>query len=377
MTFLSLVSNLFLVGIFASPKELNTKENNSLSVDYLKNTPENDYIISTGDKLRISVADDYPELFSKVTISSEGTVYLPLLGKIYIDQLTLEELRNLLDKAYFEYIDYPKSKVEIINYRPIKFLIIGEVNNPGIYTLKGAMTTIEGDLITDETFAETNSGTDFPFEKNKNQLNYYFPSVFDAIRTSGGITINSDLSNIELTRKDTISNGSGRKITTLNFNNVFENLDQTQNIRIMDGDTIKIKKLTSGKKQNLITSIQSNLNPKYITVNVVGRVNNPGLKRMTRLSTLNDAIDIAGGTKVLKGPIRYLTINNDGTVDKRKIRYKINNKRGTFPNPYLKNGDLVIVGNSLASSSAQFVNELTEPFKGIFSAYGLIKAINE
>ena len=62
-------------------------------------------------------------------------------------------------------------------------------------------------------------------------------------------------------------------------------------------------------------------------INVVGRVNQPGTYNLTSLSTLNDAIDIAGGAKALRGQIRYLTINNDGTFEKRAVNYRAKQKR--------------------------------------------------
>ena len=54
---------------------------------------------------------------------------------------------------------------------------------------------------------------------------------------------------------------------------------------------------------------------------VSGRVNNPG-KQIELTSTLNDAIDVAGGTKVVRGPIRFISFNGDGSIDKRKISYR-------------------------------------------------------
>ena len=74
-------------------------------------------------------------------------------------------------------------------------------------------------------------------------------------------------------------------------------------------------------------AIQTNLNPKFINVFINGRVESPGSIKVNKASVLNDAIAIAGGTKIIKGPIRYLTFNNDGSIDKRKFRYKKSNFR--------------------------------------------------
>ena len=52
-------------------------------------------------------------------------------------------------------------------------------------------------------------------------------------------------------------------------------------------------------------------------------------------------------------------------------------KRGAYNNPSLKDGDFMLVGSSGLANSAEVINEVTSPFVGIFSTYGLIKAITD
>ena len=52
-------------------------------------------------------------------------------------------------------------------------------------------------------------------------------------------------------------------------------------------------------------------------------------------------------------------------------------RRGSFYNPRLKNGDFILVGESALTSFNQITQEFTAPFVGIFSTYGLIKAITD
>ena len=124
-------------------------------------------------------------------------------------------------------------------------------------------------------------------------------------------------------------------------------------------------------------AVRSNLNPRFLNIFVTGKVNSPGQKRLIRLSTLNDAIDISGGTKALRGPITYLTYNNNGSIDKRYIKYRKNSRRGSQNNPYLKNGDLIFVGSSIFSLSAETISEITRPFQGLYSTYKLIELITD
>ena len=165
--------------------------------------------------------------------------------------------------------------------------------------------------------------------------------------------------------------------TTLNLEGLFYNTDDSQNIRIYDGDLINVSRLEKPNGLILTRAIRAGINPASMNILVAGRVNNPGLTVVFRDSTLNDAIDLAGGTKLLKGPVRYVSFNNNGTLDKRQFRYNRKNKRGSYKNPYLSNGDVIIVGDSALSITNDIINEFTAPFTGIFTTYSLYKAISD
>ena len=59
----------------------------------------------------------------------------------------------------------------------------------------------------------------------------------------------------------------------------------------------------------------------------------------------------------------------------KKIRFNRNAKGGTKNNPYLKNNDIIFVGNNLFSTSSEVIQEVSAPFQGLLSVYGLIKAV--
>ena len=63
------------------------------------------------------VSRDYPELNSVVTIDGEGTIYLPKLGRIFVRDLSTNELNDLLNNAYKKYVKYPAVELVIKNYR--------------------------------------------------------------------------------------------------------------------------------------------------------------------------------------------------------------------------------------------------------------------
>ena len=385
---------------------------NFLNTEYFKQIPVNDYIIGSGDTLRISISREYPELLTLATVDGEGTIYLPRTNRIFVKGLSIKELNKLLDQRYKEFVKFPAAEVEVSSYRPIKVLVNGEVANPGVKTLEGSMSfdneeqstissnlgsmsnnyntsTIEKKL--DQSIlgllgnTNTNAGnfnlSDSSLGNGMNQYrnttNYYFPTVIDALRDSGGLTEYSDLTSVEIIRRNNISEGGGKMKTTLNLEGLFYSTDDSQNIRIYDGDIINVSRLEEPNGLILTRAIRAKINPSSINILVAGRVNNPGLTLVFRDSTLNDAIDLAGGTKLLKGPVRYVSFNNNGTLDKRQFRYSRKNKRGSYKNPYLSNGDVIIVGDSALSITNDIITEFTAPFTGLFTTYALIKTLDD
>ena len=91
-----------------------------------------------------------------------------------------------------------------------------------------------------------------------------------------------------------------------------------------------------------------------------------------------------GGTKKVCLPaakVRSMSKSQRQSVvrAKRKAaaagKYKRSSKRGSYRNPYLSEGDLIIVGNSFLSNSTEFLKEVTAPFQGLYSTYSLIDAL--
>ena len=356
-----LLINLCTINIFFVINKVKSQsiinDNINLTTDYLKKIPSNDYIVGPGDTLKITVARDYPELDSQVTIDGEGTIYLPKIHRTFIKGLTLQEINLLLDEAFKEYIKYPNVETLIISYRPIQVSLRGEVEKIGLINLSGSLN-----------FAKINNQS----------LNYAFPTLFDAIREGDGLTEFSDLSNVEIIRVNSISNGGGFKKATLNLIESLNYGQEKNNIRIYDGDIIHIhRSIRKNNNSDVIKLLTNSLNPEFINIFLNGRVKSLGTIKVSKASTLNDAILLAGGLTPLNGKIKLVRLNKDGTFEKRNINYSIRNKRGSFSNPYLKNNDIVFVNESLLSTSSKVINEVTSPFVGIFSTYGLIKALNE
>ena len=94
------------------------------------------YILGPGDSLQIDLLD-IPELSGTFSIGPDGTIYLPRLRALYVEGLTVEELRYFLTEQFKTYVKSPELYIRPIGYRPIRIYVDGEVPRPGNHTLSG------------------------------------------------------------------------------------------------------------------------------------------------------------------------------------------------------------------------------------------------
>ena len=71
------------------------------------------------------------------SIVPDGTIYLLLLHALYIDGVTVDELRYFLTEQLKSFVMRPELYVRPIGYWPIRINVDGEVRRPAYYTLNG------------------------------------------------------------------------------------------------------------------------------------------------------------------------------------------------------------------------------------------------
>ena len=217
------------------------------------------------------------------------------------------------------------------------------------------------------------SSQDLDVKKSSENLT----TISDVIRKAGGITSTTDLSKIEIIRDVPLGKGGGKKRAFIDFNSYLNESDPTNDIRIFDGDSLFFPKLSKAKPNQIPKSVLSGISPKFISVNLFGRVENPGVVKLPLEATLSDAIDITGPIKPLSGKIVLIRYEKDGTLIKKNISYSASAKRGSKRNPYLKEDDLISVRNSIFGKTTGVLKEVTAPFVGIYSTKELIEGFSD
>ncbi|WP_244281475.1 polysaccharide biosynthesis/export family protein [Synechococcus sp. UW105] len=355
-------------------------------------SPINDeYILGPGDSLVVELVD-IPEYSGIFTIGPDGTLYLPRIRSLYVESLTVEELRNFLTQQFSAFVRDPQVYVSPVAYRPIRVYIGGEVHRPGFYYLTGQQSTTSnvpsgamsqpnsinlstGIVNVSKTAADAALAGTEVLKIGGVRINegLRLPTVFDALRSAGGVTPFSKLSKVSVTRKRSLSSGGGKIRTHLNFLSVIMEGNDSQNIRLFDGDTVIVGRSPVELREQIIKAGQTNLSPDFIQVYVTGRVRDPGSKILPQGASLDQALASAGGQKVLRGQVEFIRFNRDGSTDKRSFFVGGTTSAGSYKNPILMAGDVVRVNESPLSATLSVLNEITSPALGVYSIYSIFK----
>lgn len=165
-----------------------------------------DYRIARGDVLSVILVD-YPNInasTSSLTVDQQGFVQIPLIGRIKASDMSVPQFTSKLRSQLQRYLKYSDPQVKVTEYSGNSFIIDGEVNKSGEFSL-----------------------TDAPV------------SLYSAITMAGGVTAAGDSNNITLNRNGTSYN--------INLQSLRELGSSVNQIYVQDGDSIFIDTLDANK----------------------------------------------------------------------------------------------------------------------------------
>ena len=207
-------------------------------------TDETDYTLGAGDLINLDIFQ-VEEYSGEYPVLVDGTISLPLVGRVDVRGLSLKETSEEVSKKYATYLKRPIITVGLITPRPLRIGVAGEVDNPGAYEV-----AITAD-------------------------NPQFPTVTDLLEQAGGITTIADVRNVRVTRQD------GKKEVVYNANlwDLLTKNQIRQDISLRDGDTIFIPttdEINTAELDRLAQASFGLQSDKPIKVAVVGEVYRPG-----------------------------------------------------------------------------------------------------
>ncbi len=250
-----------------------------------------DYKIGRQDLLEIRVFG-LDELDQTVRVSTDGTIHLPLLGRLNVAGMSkrnLElEIARLLET---DFVHNPQVTVFVKDYQSKMISVTGAVKRPGSYQMLGSKTLLE------------------------------------MISLAGGL--DKDVGQ-EIVIFRTLPDGRTERLP-INLKRLVYQADPSQNIRIQPEDIVYIPVLET------------------VRIFVSGAVKSPDLYEVPRSEpvTVLKAITLAGGTtdRAAEKKIQILRTNESG----ERVTLLVNLKRikkGLDPDPILQPDDLVLVPES-------------------------------
>ena len=147
-------------------EEVNNKDKIDLELE------ENAYLLGPGDIVNLTFLNN-ETLSGKYKVMSNGSLLLPLIGEIDVNNISINSASKTIRKLYSRELIDPSLFLTIAEPRPIKISIIGEVVRPGLYQFPDANTEISKEL----------------------------PTIIDVIQEAGGITPKTNLKDVTLIRK--------------------------------------------------------------------------------------------------------------------------------------------------------------------------------
>jgi polysaccharide export outer membrane protein len=105
-------------------------------------TPSAEYRIGAQDLVEVNVFDA-PELNRSLRVSANGEISIPLVGAIQASGLTAREVENSLEARLRVYMNDPHVGVLVTGVESHPVSVLGAVNQPGVFQIRGPKTLLE------------------------------------------------------------------------------------------------------------------------------------------------------------------------------------------------------------------------------------------
>ncbi len=249
-------------------------------------------------------------------VDDDGTVFVPLAGKVPAVGLTVPQLRAALEKALAPYIHAPQVEVQVTGYFSQRLFVAGQVRNPGAVPITSVPT-----------------------------------HVTDAIAQTGGALQDSDLSAVRLTR-------NGRTVT-LDLDRLYYDGLQGANLALQSGDVLTVPDRQSQK------------------IYVLGEVTAPKSYVLRRgIVTLAEALADAGGPNSVAASTAHMYVLR---LD-AEAHPQVYHLDGRAPEAFLLSqsfpvqaGDVVVVNPTSISRVSRLVNQ----FFPLLSETALVRSLKK
>jgi polysaccharide export outer membrane protein len=101
------------------------------------------YVLGAADQMTVRVIGVEEFNDKPVGIDVDGTIKLPLVGRVRAAGLTIEQLEAEITESLKNYVRQPEVVVAVAEFRSQPVSVIGSVRSPGVHQLQGSKTLVE------------------------------------------------------------------------------------------------------------------------------------------------------------------------------------------------------------------------------------------
>jgi polysaccharide biosynthesis/export protein len=292
------------------------------------------YYLGAGDTIDIKVYD-YAEYTGEQVILSDGTITLPLIGKIPAAQKTTEQLTQEITTRLKPLLKRPNVTIGVTKLRPLRISIAGEVQRPGPMQLQST------------TPANAATGT---------TPSALVPTLSEALQRAGGITQRADIRHVVLQRSN--AQGGVSEIT-LDLWQALKSAQPNSDTLLMDGDAIYVPAITASSAFDRRVAARASFSPKSIRVKVVGEVTRPGEVEVSPDATLSGAIANAGGPtdKARMDKVVFVRMDQNGQINRQEL-----NLKNLMDSQQVQDGDVLMVPKDNGRNILDIASQALGPF---------------
>jgi protein involved in polysaccharide export with SLBB domain len=191
-----------------------------------------DYVLGPGDTLQVQLFGNTIGNY-RLVISRDGSINFPKLGPISVVGQRFDDARSMLQERVAREMIGVEASITLGELRSIRVFLLGDVNQPGSYTVSSLST------------------------------------VTNALLVGGGVSFVGSLRNIQLKR-------SGQTVRTLDLYDFLLHGDSSHDERLQPGDVIFVP-------------------PVGARVSVDGEVKRPAIYELKGERSVNEVLNLAGG----------------------------------------------------------------------------------
>ena len=214
-----------------------------------------DYLLGTGDRINLTVWGSFDGSF-QLEVSRSGEVVIPKVGSVKVAGVTFGQLPQLLSGQMSRIYRNFQLSVTMGKLRMIKVYVVGDITNPGDYTISSLST------------------------------------LLNALSAAGGPTRNGSLRSIAIKR-------DGKLVDTVDLYDFFLKGDKSRDIRLQPGDTVFVPSIGP-------------------VAGIAGNVRRPAIFELKTEKTLKDLLALADGI-VPTGYLQRLQISRIDAYEKKSV----------------------------------------------------------